>query len=316
MTAQMQTEIDNRKKKSSSVISREEKIAYQVSLWSIAINVVLVIIKMVAGFFAHSSAMISDAIHSASDILSTVVVIAGVNISNKQADDDHQYGHERMESIAALILSAMLLLTSFMIGYNGLEKIFSHSSELVIPGKIALLAAVISILLKEGMFWYTIKAAKAIRSDALRADAWHHRSDALSSVGSLLGIGAAILGFPIFDPIASLVICLMIIKTAYDIAKDAISKLVDTACEEEIIAAMTEVAQAVPGVLRVDSIKTRTFGSKFYVDIEISADGNLSLYASHDIASCVHHTIEEKFPAAKHCMVHVNPYEEGKHQDD
>lgn len=310
-SAPMQTE-----KKAASAISQEEKIAYKVSLWSIAINVILVIIKMIAGFFAHSSAMISDAIHSASDILSTVVVIAGVNISNKQADDDHQYGHERMESIAALILAGMLLLTSFMIGYSGLEKIFSDSSELIIPGKIALLAAVISILLKEGMFWYTIKAAKAIHSDALRADAWHHRSDALSSIGSLLGIGAAIMGFPIFDPIASLVICLMIIKTAYDIAKDAISKLVDTACEEETITAMTKVAMNQPGVLRVDSIKTRTFGSKFYVDIEISADGNLSLYEAHDIASAVHHTIEKEFPAAKHCMVHVNPYAEGSHQDD
>lgn len=314
MTAPLQT--TQSEKKAAAGISQEEKIAYKVSLWSIAINVILVIIKMIAGFFAHSSAMISDAIHSASDILSTVVVIAGVNISNKQADDDHQYGHERMESIAALILAGMLLLTSFMIGYSGLEKIFSNSSELVIPGKIALIAAVISILLKEGMFWYTIKAANAIRSDALRADAWHHRSDALSSIGSLLGIGAAILGFPIFDPIASLLICLMIIKTAYDIAKDAISKLVDTACEEETITAMTAVALAQPGVLRVDSIKTRTFGSKFYVDIEISADGNLSLYEAHDIASAVHHSIEKEFPTAKHCMVHVNPYEEGKHQDD
>lgn len=291
-------------------ITEEEKIAYKVSICSIIINGVLVLIKMLAGFIAHSSAMVSDAVHSASDILSTVIVIAGINISNKQADEDHQYGHERMESIAALLLAGMLLLTSLMIGYSGIEKIFFNQQELVIPGKLALFAAILSIILKEFMFWFTMKAAKQIRSDALKADAWHHRSDSLSSIGSLLGVGAAMLGFPIFDPIASLLICLMIIKTAYDIGKDAISKLVDTSCTQEVIADIEKIVLAQPGVIAIDSIKTRTFGSKFYVDIEISADGNLSLYESHDIASNIHHTIEEAFPDAKHCMVHVNPYEE------
>ena len=290
-------------------ITEEEKIAYKVSLWSIGLNVVLVLIKMFAGIFAHSSAMISDAVHSASDILSTVVVIAGVNISNKQADEDHQYGHERMESIAALFLSGMLILTSLMIGYSGIEKIFFGRQELIIPGKMALIAAMISIILKEYMFWFTMKAAKQIHSDALRADAWHHRSDSLSSIGSLLGIGAAILGFPIFDPVASLLICLMIVKTAYDIGKDAVNKLIDTSCEQEIITELEKIILSQPGVLAIDSLKTRMFGSKFYVDVEISADGNLSLYASHDIAKKVHDTIEEMFPTAKHCMVHVNPYE-------
>jgi cation diffusion facilitator family transporter len=172
---------------------------------------------------------------------------------------------------------------------------------------MALVAAVLSIALKEGMYWYTKAAAVKVRSDALMADAWHHRSDSLSSIGSLVGIGGAMLGFPILDPIASVIICLFIVKVSFEIFKDATDKMVDKACDDETIEAMKNVISGIDGVKGLDLIHTRLFGSKIYVDIEISADGELNLKQAHGIAENVHHTIEEKFADVKHCMVHVNP---------
>ena len=175
------------------------------------------------------------------------------------------------------------------------------------PGVLALVAAIVSIAAKEGMFWYTRRAADKIHSAALMADAWHHRSDALSSVGSLVGIAGAQLGLPILDPIASLVICLFILKASYDIFMSAVRQLVDQSADPEVESAMAETIQAQDGVLRLDLLRTRQFGSRLYVDVEISADGNQSLASAHEIADRVHDQIEADFPAVKHCMVHVNP---------
>ena len=172
---------------------------------------------------------------------------------------------------------------------------------------ILLIAAVVSIVVKEWMFWYTRGAAKKINSGALMADAWHHRSDALSSIGAFVGIFGARLGYPILDPIASIVICFMIAKASIDIFRDAIDKMVDHSCDAKTEEFMKREILKVPGVRRVDLLKTRLFGSKMYVDIEIAADGNISLCDAHDIAENVHHTIENKFKDVKHCMVHVNP---------
>ena len=172
---------------------------------------------------------------------------------------------------------------------------------------IALIAAVASIVVKEAMFWYTRSAAKKINSGALMADAWHHRSDALSSVGALIGIGGARLGFPILDPIASVVICVFIVKAAYDIFKDAIDKMVDKSCDEETEEKMRRLIEKQTGVLKVDVLRTRLFGAKMYVDIEIAADGDITLREGHEIAQVVHDKVEEEFPLVKHCMVHVNP---------
>ena len=176
-----------------------------------------------------------------------------------------------------------------------------------IPGMIALAAAVVSIGVKEAMFWYTRAAAKKINSGALMADAWHHRSDALSSVGAFVGILGARMGFPVLDPLASVVICIFIAKAAYDIFKDAIDKMVDKSCDEETERAMREVILKQAGVQRVDMLHTRLFGARIYVDIEISADGEMTLREGHEIAQEVHDRIEEEFPLVKHCMVHVNP---------
>lgn len=256
--------------------------------------------------------MISDAIHSASDVGSTFVVIVGVNLSSKKSDKEHQYGHERMECVSSIILSGLLLATGIGIGMNGIENIIKSTSgaSIAIPGTLALIAAVVSIVVKEWMFWYTRGAAKKINSGALMADAWHHRSDAMSSVGAFIGILGARLGFPILDPIASVAICILIVKASVDIFRDAIDKMVDHSCDEATEESMREVIMGVKGVKGIDLLQTRLFGSKMYVDIEISADGTIPLDEAHDIAENVHHTIESKFKNVKHCMVHVNPVNE------
>lgn len=290
-------------------VKESKKIAMHISNVSIVINVVLSALKVIAGVFAHSSAMISDAVHSLSDVFSTFVVMIGIHISSKDSDKDHQYGHERYESVASIILATMLGLTGAGIGYAGIKAILYGADELKAPGMLALLAAVISIIVKELMFWYTKAGAEKINSGALMADAWHHRSDALSSVGSLIGIGAARLGYPIFDPIASIVICLFIFKAAFDIYKDAVNKMVDASVDEETLEQIREVIAKQEGVLGIDEIRTRLFGSRYYVDVEISADGNQTLWQAHAIAEKVHDIIEEQFRDAKHVMVHVNPAE-------
>lgn len=285
-----------------------EKVAMEVSRVSIIANMLLTVFKLAAGFIAHSGAMVSDAIHSASDVFSTVVVIIGIRISAKESDKDHPYGHERMECVAAIVLSTILAVTGLGIGYSAVSKIVAGDySGLAVPGVLALAAAVVSILTKEGMYQYTKIYAKKIDSGALMADAWHHRSDALSSVGALAGIAGARLGFPILDPVASAVICVFIEKAAYDIFMDAVDKMVDKACDDEVEKLFKECALAQEGVQGVDLLHTRVFGNKIYVDIEIEVDGEMRLRDAHGIAESVHDAIEKAFPKVKHIMVHVNP---------
>lgn len=285
-----------------------EKAAMKVSAVSIAANVLLSAFKLLAGILASSGAMISDAIHSASDVISTVVVIIGIRLSGKASDKEHPYGHERMECVAAIILATILAFTGLGIGYTAIAKILSRNyGELTVPGVLALVAAVVSIAVKEGMYWYTRSYAKKINSSALMADAWHHRSDALSSVGALVGIAGARLGYPVCDAVASLCICFFIEKAAYDIFKDAIDKMVDKACDEKLEDSLKNCALEQEGVLGVDLLRTRVFGNRVYVDIEISADGDASLRDAHKIAEHVHDAIEQSFSSVKHIMVHVNP---------
>ena len=288
---------------------QHEKIAVNVSTVTIIINLVLAGFKFVAGFVAHSGAMISDAVHSASDVLATFIVILGVKLAGRDADRDHPYGHERLECVAALILGVILAATGFGIGLSGIRKI-TGGEELLIPGTLALIAAAVSIVVKEAMFWYTWLAAKKIDSSALKAEAWHHRSDALSSVGSFAGILGARLGFPALDPVASVVICLFILKAAWDILADALGKMTDHACPPALVQEMAESVLSQPGVLGLDTLNTRLFGDRVYVDVEIRADGDLPLKVTHATAQAVHDALEAQFPQVKHCMVHVNPVEE------
>lgn len=284
------------------------KIAERVSSVSIAVNLFLSVFKFLAGVIAHSGAMISDAVHSASDVFSSIIVIIGYKISDKKPDKDHPYGHERFECVTSIILAAILLITGLGIGKSTIDTILGKSMhEILVPGTLAQIAALVSILIKELLYRYTIIYAKKINSSSLKADAWHHRSDALSSVGALIGITAAKLGYPIAEPIASLVICLFILKAVFDIFKDAVDKLVDKSCDDETTAEMTKAITEKDGVESLVSLKTRMFGSKIYVDVVIAVDGTLTLTAAHEIAQTVHDDIEEKFPNVKHCMVHVDP---------
>lgn len=285
-----------------------KKIIMRVSNISIVVNVLLSAIKFVVGVIANSGAMISDAVHSVSDVFSTIIVMIGANAAAKDPDVEHPYGHDRMECIAAIVLAIVLFITGIGVGITGIKKIFGGNyGDLAVPGALALVAAVISIVVKEGMFWYTRFYGKKVDSTALLADAWHHRSDALSSVGSFVGILGARLGFPICDPLASVVICLFIVKAAYNICKEALDKMVDKSCDEETERKMSDLIKSQEGVISLDLLMTRMFGSKLYVDVEIGADENTPLRDSHAIAENVHNAIEANFPKVKHCMVHVNP---------
>ena len=285
-----------------------EKVATRVSTVSIIINLLLAAFKFIAGILGHSGAMISDAVHSSSDVIGSLIVIVGVKMSEKSSDKNHPYGHERMESVASLILAGILAAAGISIGREAFLSIWKRTYlTATAPGVLALIAAIVSIVVKEAMFWYTWVNAKKIRSGALKAEAWHHRSDALSSVGALIGIGGALLGLQVMEPIASIVICLFILKVAVDIFREAVDNMVDHACDAETEEAIRSCAAGQDGVIQVDILRTREFGRKIYVDLEISADGNLTLYEAHDIAQKVHDTIEATFPEVKHIMVHVNP---------
>lgn len=290
------------------------KVIEKVSLVTILGNLILSVFKLTAGVVAKSSAMISDAVHSASDVFSTFVVIIGIRLASKEADKEHPYGHERLECVAAIVLAMALFITGLGIGAGALKTIFSGNySDLQAPGVLALAAAIISIVCKEGMYWYTRYYARKIDSSALLADAWHHRSDALSSVGALIGIEGARLGFPIMDSIASIIIFGFILKAAYDIFKDAIDKMVDHSCDEETENQIYDCVLTNGEVLGIDSLHTRIFGNKVYVDIEIKVNGAYTLFRAHEIAEAVHDNIEKNFPKIKHIMVHVNPgFAEGK----
>ena len=284
-----------------------EKTAMKVSIVSVIWNLLLSAGKLFAGIFANSGAMISDAVHSASDVFSTIIVMIGVKISGKDSDNDHPYGHERLECVAAIILATVLAATGIGIGYGAVVKIMAGDYNVEMPGILALVAAVVSILVKELMFWYTRYYAKQIDSSALMADAWHHRSDSLSSIGALIGIIGARLGFGIMEPLASVVICIFIEKAAYDIFMDAVNKMVDKSCDDETMEKIKACAMNIPGVENIDLLRTRVFGNKIYVDMEIAADGNKTLDETHAVAERVHDEIEQEFPKVKHIMVHVNP---------
>jgi len=267
-----------------------------------------VVFKLIAGIVGNSTAMLADAVHSLSDMLTTIFVMVGIKLANRESDKEHPYGHERFECVAAIIMSVVLFITGAGIGWVGIQQLIAWDfEETDVPGLIALIAAVTTIVVKEGMYWFKRAAAKKIDSSALMADAWHHRIDALTSVGSFLGILGARHGFPMLDPLAAVVICLFILKAAFDIFRNTIGKMTDRACDEETENDMREVILSNKSVIDIDVFRTRLFGDRIYVDVEISVDGSLSLIKAHDVAQDVHDDIEAKFSKVKHCMVHINP---------
>ena len=297
--------------KDDEIRERNRTVA-QMSAVGIGGNVLLAVFKLVAGIIGNSMALVSDAVHSTSDVLATAVAYVGDRISRREADENHPYGHERFEQLASAVLALILASVGIGIGVAGVQTaldIVSADGAAVgeAPGVLALVAATVSIAVKEAMFWYTRHGARAIGSDVFMADAWHHRSDALSSVAALIGVGAARLGFPLGDPIASIVICLFVLKVAWDVGRDAVGKLVDETGGEELNALIAQHVLSCEGIDHIDSVLTRQFGSQFYADVEVAMDGTLSLDEAHRRAEAVHDLIERECPDVKHVTVHVNP---------
>ena len=280
------------------------------SLMGILGNVALAAFKLTAGIIGKSGAMVSDAAHSLSDVVATLIAYIGVRLSRQEEDANHPYGHERLECVASLILSLILAGTGIGVGYSGIRKLFLVHETPEIPTLLPLIAAVVSIVVKEGMFRYTMHYARKLDSSAFKADAWHHRSDAMSSVGAFAGIGLARLGFPIMDPIAGLVIAVLILKVAFDIFKDAIAKMLDTSVGKDFERSVRKFIEEQPDVRHIDVRRTRQFGNRIYVDLEIAVRRDMSLVEAHNIAENVHRNVEKEFPNVKHIMIHVNPERE------
>ena len=276
---------------------------------NVILNLLLAIFKFFVGVIAHSSALISDSVNSISDVLGAGIVIIGFHLSSKKSDKDHPYGHERFECVAAIILAVFILVTGLFMGHIAIEKISSgQSNEQIIPGVLAIVVAFMSMAVKEVMYWYTRHYAKLLDSSSLMGIAWDNRSDVFATLCVLIGIVGGRLGVPILDSIASLIVSIFIIKASVNIFIDAIEKMVDTACPEEIQSQIRELAQKQEGVCGIDLIQTRVFGNRIYVDIEISVPSTISVVEGHEIAEKLHNTIEQTIENVKHIMVHINPY--------
>ncbi len=278
------------------------------SLWTLVLNFLLGSLKLAAGLWGRSSAMVADAAHSYSDCASTVAVIAGLKMASKSADADHPYGHEKYELIFANILSILLGLTAVKIGYDAL-MVIAHGSYQV-PGLAPLLAAVFSVAVKEVMYRLTLRKAKKIGSVAMEADAWHHRTDALSSVGAFVGILGARLGLPVLDPVTGLLVSLLVLKVAIDLYRKSVSGLVDSSTDAETVARIQQLLADIDGIEEVNSLKTRVFGASAYADVTIKVDGAMTVEEGHDIATLAHNKIEANLPKIKHIMVHIEPMDQ------
>ena len=291
-------------------MKNNNQIAMKAARVSIFVNAAMIVFKFIAGFTAGSAAMISDAIHSLTDLLGTCVAIIGVKLGSRAPDSDHPYGHERFESVATLVLAGIFFITGVLMGWSGISTVFAGNFEqLAAPGAIALIVALMSIGTKEALFWYVRAAALKIDSSVLLADAWHSRIDAISSIGAFVGILAARLGVPIMDAVAAIFISLMILHTAYKTAAGALATMTDRSADADTIAAMKALVLEQEHVIGIDDLRTRVFGNRIYVDVEITVDSTSTLAQAHDISHVVHDAIESAFPKVKHCMVHVSPDE-------
>lgn len=275
---------------------------------SMAGNAALALMKLLGGMMARSGALISDAAHSAADVFSSILILIGVRAAAKDADNEHPYGHERFECVAAVVLSVILCIVGLFIGRSAIGKLTAgNAGAAEPPGIPALAAAVASILGKEAMYRYTRFHAVRIGSGGLMAEAWHHRTDALSSLGALVGIWGARRGHPWLDAAASLFIGAFIIKAACAVFADAVKKMVDRSCDAETLAQLRGCVAAVSGVTGIDRLTARLFANRLYVDLEMREDGDLPLSEAHRVAEQVHDRVERQFPAVKHIMIHVNP---------
>ena len=285
---------------------------YKVTLLGGAVNVVLLVFKFVAGIVGHSAAMVADAVHSLSDFVTDVIVIVFVHISGKPKDKSHDYGHGKYETLAMTIIGLALLAVAIGIVYSGLMKIIDWMSghELQAPGMLALWAALLSVVLKEGVYRYSMREARKLQSQAVEANAWHHRSDALSSIGTAIGIGGAIfLGqrWTVLDPIASVVVGLFIIKVAIFLLRDGIGDLMEQSLPDEVETEILQVAASVDGVCEPHDLRTRRIGNHYAIELHILMDGNITLCEAHDKASEVEDLLRQHYGNDTHIAVHVEP---------
>ena len=285
---------------------------YKVTLVGGLVNVVLLVFKFVAGILGHSAAMVADAVHSFSDFITDIIVIVFVHISGKPKDKSHDYGHGKYETLAMTFIGMALLAVALGIVYGGIVKIvaWAHGQDLQAPGTLALWAALLSIVLKEGTFRYSMREARKLNSQAVEANAWHHRSDALSSVGTALGIGGAIfLGqrWTVLDPVASVVVGLFIIKVSFFLLRDGIGDLMEQSLPDEVEQEILQLAASVEGVNEPHDLRTRRIGNHYAIELHILMDGNISLSEAHDTASEVEDLLRQHYGEETHIAVHVEP---------
>lgn len=285
---------------------------YKVTLVGGAVNVVLLLFKFVAGIVGHSAAMMADAIHSLSDFVTDIIVLLFVHISVKPQDKSHDYGHGKYETLAMTLIGIALLAVAIGILYNGVMKItaWMHGEPLEAPGLLALWAALASIILKEAVYQYSMVKARQLQSQAVEANAWHHRSDALSSIGTAVGIGGAILlgqRWTVLDPLASVVVGAFILKMSVSLLRDGIGDLMEQSLPDAIEAEMLQLAASVPGVAEPHELRTRRIGNHYAVELHILMDGDISLREAHDKASEVEDLLKAHYGEETHVAVHVEP---------
>ncbi|WP_297242890.1 cation diffusion facilitator family transporter [uncultured Prevotella sp.] len=290
---------------------RERKI-YRVTLMGSVVNVILLVFKFIAGILGGSAAMIADAVHSLSDFLTDIVVIAFVRISSKPEDEDHDYGHGKYETLATSIIGLALLMVGLYIFYNGARQIWDvmHGAEIEQPGLVALIAAIVSILLKEWTYRFTVNVGKKVESQAVIANAWHHRSDALSSIGTAIGIGGAILlgkGWAVLDPIAALVVSVFIVKTALGLLSTSSGELLEKSLPKEVEKKIVDIVESEPEVSEVHHLCTRRIGNNIAIEMHIRMPGEISLKDSHTRASNIERKLRQHFGEHTHINLHVEP---------
>lgn len=278
----------------------------KVTYLSIVWNVLLTIIKVLAGIFGKSSSMLADGMHSASDIISSIGVLIGNKISKTPDDKNHNYGHEKAETLVSFLLSILLIIVSLKIGFDGIHSLF-NLDQLQIPTVLPLIVSLISILIKEYQYRITIKVANKINSPSLKADAWHHRSDALSSIAAFIGIGGSLLGFKALDPIAAIAVALFVAKVGFDILKDSINELMDYSIDDEQASQVISIAKETKGVMHLGELKSRKHGAMAYLDLTICVDKNLTVFEGHEIATHLEKCLIEKMNFIKGITVHVEP---------
>ena len=289
-----------------------EKSIYRVTLAGSAVNVVLLVFKFVAGFLGGSAAMIADAVHSLSDFITDVIVLLFVKLSAKPEDSDHDYGHGKYETLATSLIGLALMFVGIMILYNGVCSIASAimGSPLPQPGMIALAAALVSIALKEWAYRFTVKVGRKCESQAVIANAWHHRSDALSSIGTAVGIGGAILlgeKWTVLDPIAAVVVSVFIIRTAWQLTKQSAGELLEQSLPADMEREIVDIVAREPMTSEVHHLRTRRIGSHIAIEMHLRMPGDISLYESHQHATNIEQKLRKRFGASTHIGLHVEP---------